>query len=113
MRTLEGALEDYLRALHERFEQLDLSGLRVALDCANSATHRAAPEIFRRLGADVDVFADAPDGRNINAGCGSTHVETLAAHVARVATTPGSRSTATATACSRSTATASSSTATS
>jgi phosphoglucosamine mutase len=81
VRTLEGALEDYLRALHERFEDLDLTGRRIALDCANGATHRAAPEIFRRLGADVDVLADAPDGRNINAGVGSTHVEALAAHV--------------------------------
>ena len=81
VRRLEGALEDYLRALHERFGELDLSGRRVALDCANGATYRAAPEIFRRLGADVDVVADDPDGRNINAGCGSTHVEVLAAHV--------------------------------
>ena len=113
MRTLDGALEDYLRALHERFEALDLGGLRIALDCANGATYRAAPEIFRRLGADVDVLADAPDGRNINAGCGSTHVEALAAHVPPAATTRASRSTATATACSRSTATAPSSTATS
>ena len=79
---LHGALEDYLRALHERFAGLDLSGRRIALDCANGATHRAAPEIFRRLGAEVDVLAAEPDGRNINAGCGSTHTETLAAHVA-------------------------------
>jgi phosphoglucosamine mutase len=82
VRTLQGALEDYLRALHERFRALDLSGRRIALDCANGATYRAAPEIFRRLGAEVDVVGDAPDGRNINAGCGSTHVEALAAHVA-------------------------------
>jgi phosphoglucosamine mutase len=81
VRTLHGALEDYLRALHERFVGLDLSGRRIALDCANGATYRAAPEIFRRLGADVDVLADSPDGRNINAGCGSTHVDALAAHV--------------------------------
>jgi phosphoglucosamine mutase len=81
VRTLHGALEDYLRALHERFAGLDLSGRRIALDCANGATHRAAPEIFRRLGAEVDVLHDAPDGRNINAGCGSTHVDALAAHV--------------------------------
>jgi phosphoglucosamine mutase len=72
-----GALEDYLRALHERFEGLDLGGRRVVLDCANGATYRAAPEIFRRLGADVDVLAAEPDGRNINAGCGSTHLEGL------------------------------------
>jgi phosphoglucosamine mutase len=81
VRTLHGALEDYLRALHERFDELDLTGRRIALDCANGATHRAAPEIFRRLGAEVDVLHDAPDGRNINAGCGSTHVDALAAHV--------------------------------
>ena len=81
VRTLHGALEDYLRALHERFEDLDLDGRRIALDCANGATYRAAPEIFRRLGADVEVLADEPDGRNINAGCGSTHVEALAARV--------------------------------
>src|SRR4051794_4653757 len=76
-----GALEDYLRALHERFERLDLSGRRIAIDCAQGATFRAAPEIFRRLGADVDVLAAEPDGRNINAGCGSTHIEALADHV--------------------------------
>jgi phosphoglucosamine mutase len=81
VQPFHGALEDYLRALHERFAQLDLSGRRIALDCAHGAAYRAAPEIFRRLGADVDVLAAAPDGCNINHGCGSTHVETLAAHV--------------------------------
>jgi phosphoglucosamine mutase len=75
VRRLHGALEDYLRELHVRFENLDLSGRRVLLDCANGATYRAAPEIFRRLGAEVEVLADEPDGRNINAGCGSTHLE--------------------------------------
>jgi phosphoglucosamine mutase len=78
VQRLHGALEDYLRGLHQHFEGLDLSGRRVLLDCANGATHRAAPEIFRRLGADVDVLAADPDGRNINDGCGSTHVERLA-----------------------------------
>jgi phosphoglucosamine mutase len=80
---LHGTLEDYLRELHTRFAALDLSGRRILLDCANGATHRAAPEIFRRLGAHVDVIADAPDGRNINDGCGSTHVEALADAVRR------------------------------
>jgi phosphoglucosamine mutase len=77
VRRFHGALEDYLRALHERFADLDLSGRRVLLDCANGATYEAAPEIFRRLGAHVDVMAASPDGRNINAGCGSTHIESL------------------------------------
>jgi phosphoglucosamine mutase len=81
VRRLHGALEDYLRELHSRFAQLDLSGTRVLLDCANGATFRAAPEIFRRLGAQVDVLADQPDGRNINAGCGSTHLEPLLAEM--------------------------------
>ncbi|MBA3328396.1 MAG: phosphoglucosamine mutase [Solirubrobacterales bacterium] len=77
IRALHGTCEDYLRALHERFAALDLTGVGVVLDCANGATYRAAPETFRRLGATVTVVADAPDGRNINAGCGSTHVEGL------------------------------------
>ncbi len=81
VRELHGTGEDYLRELHTRFAALDLSGVDVLLDCANGATHRVAPEIFRRLGADVSVIADAPDGRNINDGCGSTHVERLAARV--------------------------------
>jgi phosphoglucosamine mutase len=75
---LHGTLEDYLRELQMRFADLDLVGRRILLDCANGATHRAAPEIFRRLGAHVDVIADAPDGRNINDGCGSTHIDQLA-----------------------------------
>jgi len=81
VRRLHGALEDYLRALHTRFGGLDLTGRRVLLDCANGATFRAAPEIFRRLGADVEVMADEPDGRNINAGCGSTHLEAVVERV--------------------------------
>jgi phosphoglucosamine mutase len=77
IRTLHGTHEDYLRALQTRFADLDLGGVDVALDCANGATYRAAPEIFRRLGATVTVLADAPDGRNINDGCGSTHTAAL------------------------------------
>jgi len=75
VRRLHGALEDYLRELHVRFQGLDLSGRRILLDCANGATYRAAPGIFRRLGATVEVLADEPDGRNINDRCGSTHLE--------------------------------------
>ncbi len=81
VRELHGTLEDYLRELHTRFESLDLGSLDVLLDCANGAAYRAAPEIFRRLGAQVTAVATDPDGRNINAGCGSTHVESLAERV--------------------------------
>jgi phosphoglucosamine mutase len=82
VRELRGAPEDYLRELHTRFAQLDLAGIDVLLDCANGATYHVAPEIFRRLGASVSVIADKPDGRNINDGVGSTHVESLAERVA-------------------------------
>jgi phosphoglucosamine mutase len=78
LRELHGAGNDYLRELELRFASLDLSGLRVLLDCANGATFRVAPEIFRRLGADVDAFAVEPDGRNINEGVGSTNIGALA-----------------------------------
>jgi phosphoglucosamine mutase len=81
VRELRGAGEDYLRELHGHFAELDLGGLDVLLDCANGATHHVAPEIFRRLGAKVTVIADQPDGRNINAGCGSTHIEQLGVQV--------------------------------
>jgi phosphoglucosamine mutase len=81
IRELRGAPEDYLRELHVRFNELDLHGVDVLLDCANGATFQLAPEIFRRLGATVSVIADTPDGRNINAGCGSTHVDALAERV--------------------------------
>jgi phosphoglucosamine mutase len=77
IRRMHGALEDYLRELHVRFAGLDLGGRRIVLDCANGATFRAAPEVFRRLGAQVHVLADQPDGRNINDGCGSTHLAKL------------------------------------
>jgi len=74
---LNGGLEDYLRALESAFP-IDLSGRRVVLDCANGATFRAAPMIFERLGATVETIATEPDGRNINDGCGSTHLDSLA-----------------------------------
>ncbi|MCG0278314.1 MAG: phosphoglucosamine mutase, partial [Thermanaeromonas sp.] len=56
----------------------DLSGLKVVLDVANGAAYRVAPEALRRLGADIIVLNNAPDGTNINVGCGSTCPEALA-----------------------------------
>ncbi len=81
VRELNGGLDDYLRELESAFP-LDLSGRRVVLDCANGATCRAAPAIFERLGAEVEAIGVDPDGRNINAGCGSTHMEHLSERVA-------------------------------
>jgi phosphoglucosamine mutase len=55
----------------------DLSGLRVLVDCANGAAAAEAPELFRALGVQVEFVCVAPDGKNINAGCGALHPDTL------------------------------------
>lgn len=78
---LHGAEDDYVRALAQRFADLDLSGVRVLVDTANGATYRVAPRILRELGAEVTVLADHPDGTNINEGCGSTHLDGLIAAI--------------------------------
>jgi phosphoglucosamine mutase len=88
VRELNGGLEDYLRELESAFP-LDLCGQRVVLDCANGATHRAAPAIFERLGAEVELIGAEPDGRNINAGCGSTDMGPLSERVAASAAAIG------------------------
>lgn len=59
----------------------DLSGMKIALDLSCGAAYQTSPEAFRRLGAEVLTIHDDPDGVNINAGCGSTHMESLAAFV--------------------------------
>ena len=56
---------------------LNLEGLKLALDCANGAASAIAPELFRQLGARVDVLSAQPNGRNINEACGSLHQEGL------------------------------------
>ncbi|MCA0857131.1 phosphoglucosamine mutase [Phaeobacter italicus] len=65
-----------------------LDGLKVVIDCANGAAHRAAPEILWELGADVIPIGVSPDGTNINRDCGSTQpgtaAETVVAHGAHV-----------------------------
>jgi phosphoglucosamine mutase len=81
VRELRGTHEDYLRELEDRFAELRLDGLDILLDCANGATYKVAPEIFRRLGAQVTVLAASPDGRNINEDCGSTHIAALGKRV--------------------------------
>ncbi|UWQ48807.1 phosphoglucosamine mutase [Leisingera caerulea] len=57
---------------------LGLNGLKVVIDCANGAAHRTAPEVLWELGAEVIPVGVAPDGLNINRGCGSTHPQTAA-----------------------------------
>ncbi len=73
--------EAYLEWLLAKWRGPDLAGWRVVLDCAHGAAARLAPQLFTRLGAEVRTVGCAPDGRNINEGCGSLHPEGLAAAV--------------------------------
>lgn len=56
---------------------VDLSGLKIVLDCANGASFKIAPKIFTKLGAQISTVGVCPDGMNINKNCGSTHLELL------------------------------------
>jgi phosphoglucosamine mutase len=68
----------YLESLRGRvLPGASLAGLRIVLDCANGAAYRLGPELFRSLGADVVATHVKPDGRNINADCGSLYLEGL------------------------------------
>jgi phosphoglucosamine mutase len=71
------ATESYMQHVLDRFGA-DLSGLRVAVDCANGAYSGIAPDAFRRLGAEATAIADAPNGTNINVGCGATDLSLVA-----------------------------------
>lgn len=74
---LPDATDRYLAAIR-RDTPGSMSGLRLALDCANGAAFRAAPALFSSLGADVVSHFASPDGTNINAGCGATTPQHLA-----------------------------------
>jgi phosphoglucosamine mutase len=71
---------DYLA--DEVADGLELEGLKIVVDCANGAASGFAPELLARLGAQVVSTFDAPDGRNINLGCGSLHTDVLCQRVA-------------------------------
>lgn len=74
--TIESAAEDYVDHAIQTIKT-DLSGLRVALDCANGASSITSPTAIRRLGAEVLVISNQPDGMNINRDCGSTHLDMI------------------------------------
>ena len=76
----EEALDDYLAFLRSTTKQ-KFSGIKVALDCANGAAYKAAPLALLDLQAEMCIIHNEPDGTNINAHCGSTHMEDLVAMV--------------------------------
>jgi phosphoglucosamine mutase len=77
----DAALDRYATAVEAALEGRRLDGLRVVVDCAHGADSVVAPRVLTRLGAQVEVLADSPDGTNINDGVGSTHPESLQAAV--------------------------------
>lgn len=70
---------DYVQFLIDSVPGLKLDGLHIVADCANGAAAGIAPELFRRLGGQVDLLNITPDGRNINEGCGALHPRWVAA----------------------------------
>jgi phosphoglucosamine mutase len=74
----ESLHKEYLEFLRSRvLLGAKLQGMRIVLDCANGAAYKLGPELFRSLGCDVVTLGTEPDGRNINKGCGSLHLEDL------------------------------------
>ncbi len=79
---IDDALGRYIEYAKASFPKgLTLDGMKIALDCANGAGYKSSPCILRELGADLQVIHNQPNGRNINANCGSTHPEEIARFV--------------------------------
>ncbi len=78
--TVDTAADEYIDYVASTVNH-DLSGMEIALDCSNGSSSRTAEKLFTKLGAKVHMLFDNPDGVNINANCGSTHMETLMAYV--------------------------------
>ena len=77
---MENAASDYEEFLKSTID-VDLNGLNLALDCSNGAASKIAPELFKKLGANVSVINNNPNGININLNCGSTHMDGLKKYV--------------------------------
>ena len=76
----ESAAERYIYHLLSSLS-VNLSGIKVVVDCANGAASEVAPEVYARAGAEVIAISNQPNGLNINENCGSTHLENLIAEV--------------------------------
>ena len=81
--TCKNAVDDYVRHLLS-VTDVDLRGMRLAVDCANGSASATARKLFSALGADCVFLNDQPDGVNINENCGSTHIEQLADFVKKL-----------------------------
>ena len=80
VRVCENTVHDYIEYLKSTVD-CDFSGMEIALDCANGSASVSAEKLFTDLGAKVHILSASPDGVNINANCGSTHMENLQQYV--------------------------------
>lgn len=80
---LEGAVDQYIHSVIDGLstDTKFLSGIKVALDCANGASYKSSPAVLEHLGAELEVRFNEPNGVNINADCGATHDEAISALV--------------------------------
>lgn len=79
---IDDAAGRYIVFLKNTFPQdMDLSGLKIVLDCANGAAYKVAPAVFEELGAEVVTLGVSPNGTNINAGCGSLYPQLISEEV--------------------------------
>jgi len=82
--------EDYLAGLRAAvLPGANFAGMKIVMDCANGAASKLAPKLFRSLGADVIAINDSPNGRNINADCGSLHPEGMQERVVKTGASLG------------------------
>lgn len=80
-RRIEDAAGRYIEFCKGSFGERKLKGLKLVIDCANGAAYRIGPAVLEELGAEVIAIGTSPNGFNINAGCGSTHLTPLKAAV--------------------------------
>ncbi len=77
----DSLLSGYVKVLETAVPRGRFAGMKLLLDCANGSASAIAPTVFRDLGAEVETIGNRPDGKNINLGCGSLYVESLASRV--------------------------------
>lgn len=77
VRRIDDASGRYIEFCKSTFDEKNLNGVRLVVDCAHGAAYKVAPAVFEELGATVLVIGNKPDGLNINKDCGSTHLDGL------------------------------------
>jgi phosphoglucosamine mutase len=74
---IDDAEQNYMDFLLSKVPENFCQGMKIVIDCSNGATYKVAPELFARVGAEVETLFNDPDGRNINENCGSQHTSEL------------------------------------